>query len=102
MYKKDNDISVQCSFKGAEALGGDVRQLEHVQSLTHVTVMIFSTWKVHLYVPEVSVKPSPTVDTVDDTQSETQRCILQQPVHSPEVQKYMVCIMDVMQTATKM
>ncbi len=36
-----HEIPGQRSFKGADALREDVRQLEHCQSLTHVSVMIF-------------------------------------------------------------
>lgn len=83
----------------ADALREDVRQLEHRQSLTHVTVMIFfSTLKVHLYVPEVPVKLCPTVDTVDGMQS---GCRVQQQSHLPKVQKYMLCIMDKMHIGSR-
>lgn len=78
-----------------------MRQLEHRHPLTYVSVMILSTWKIHLAVPEVPARLPYTVETLNDMQRATTEYI-QYNVHPlPEGQGCMLCIIDQMLIATR-
>lgn len=97
-HRTEQHPEISGPSNAAEALGEDMRQLGHVQSLTHVSVMIlfffFSTWKVHLCVPGVPVMPSPIEDPVDSMHGGTRACTVHRLSRLVLVQKYASCIMD--------
>lgn len=55
---------------------------------------VFSTWKVHLCVPEVPVMPSPIEDPVDSMHGGTRACTVHRLSLLVLIQKYASCIMD--------